>query len=172
MLNKVALVGRIVRDLELKRANNGKAYLQFTVACPLGGNGDHVDFIPCVAWGKQAENMAKYLGKGCRVCVDGSIATSTKELSDGTHRRYVQVRADRVKFLDFKEGLSIKTNEKENSSHESVAQGDSSQQKEMQNVTDFMSFDMEEPEIEDQNDALMEFMRQTNALIDDEMLPF
>ena len=78
MMNKVFLVGRITRDLELRQTASGHPYVFFTVAVnrlPLP-NGERVaDFISCVAWNRQAENLSRFILKGGLVCIDGKIQT-------------------------------------------------------------------------------------------------
>ena len=63
MLNRVVLVGRMVRDPELRRTGNGTAVTSFTIAMNrnfAGQNGERqADFIPCVVWNKAAENTAR-----------------------------------------------------------------------------------------------------------------
>ena len=57
------------------------------------------DFISCVAWRKQAENIAKYCSKGSQVAVEGRIQTRNYDAQDGTKRYVTEVIADNVSFL-------------------------------------------------------------------------
>ena len=77
MLNRVVLVGRMVRDPELRRTGNGTPVASFTIAMNrnfASQNGERqADFIPCVVWNKAAENTARYCGKGSLVGVEGRL---------------------------------------------------------------------------------------------------
>ena len=76
MMNKVFLVGRITRDPELRNTANGHPYVFFTIAVNRlpQQNGERVaDFISCVAWNRQAENLSRFIRKGGLVGIDGKI---------------------------------------------------------------------------------------------------
>lgn len=97
-MNKVFLLGRVTRDIELKKAND-KSVCEFTVACPR--DRETSDFITCTAWGKTAETCAKYLGKGSQVVVSGKI-TSGKYEKDGKTVYTTKVFAEQVEFVGAK----------------------------------------------------------------------
>ena len=75
MMNKTYLIGRLTKDPELKHTANGIASLRFTLAVNrtlTSAKGEKTaDFINCIAWRTQAENMAKFLKKGSQVLVEG-----------------------------------------------------------------------------------------------------
>ena len=96
MINKSIIVGRLVRDPELKQTNSGKSVTSFTVACDRMGEG--ADFIKCVAWEKQAENLCKYQGKGDLVGIEGSIQVRKYE-HNGQNREAFEVVAHNIQFL-------------------------------------------------------------------------
>ncbi|WP_338955235.1 single-stranded DNA-binding protein [Spiroplasma endosymbiont of Polydrusus cervinus] len=98
MLNRVSLVGRLARDLELKNSVNNKPFVAFTLAVNNNFN-NQASFIPCFAWNKTAENMARYLKKGSLIALDGRLQTRTDNTS-GQMVTIVQVIADIVSFLD------------------------------------------------------------------------
>lgn len=105
MLNKVILIGRLVRDPELRYTPNGKAVANFTLAVDRGFKDketgeSQADFIRIVTWDKQAELCANNLGKGRLVAVDGSIRTGSYE-KDGQKVYTTDVQASRVVFLDW-----------------------------------------------------------------------
>ena len=104
MINRVVLVGRLTRDPELKYTTNGIANLRFTVAVNrafTNQSGERqADFISCVAWRAQAENMAKFLRKGSLIGVEGRIETGSYQAQDGTMRYTTDVIADSVQFLE------------------------------------------------------------------------
>jgi single-strand DNA-binding protein len=103
MINKVILVGRITRDPEVKMVNSETAVCNFSLACNrpyTRENGDReADFINCVAWRKQAENMGKYVRKGQLLGVEGRIQVRTYE-QDGQKRYQTEVYCDQVTFLE------------------------------------------------------------------------
>lgn len=117
MLNRVVLVGRLVKDPELRRtSSNNIPFVSFTIAvnrpftsaanrAESAGNGGNTnnttDFFPCIAWRTQAENIAKYVSKGHMVAVDGRL--QTRDYMDPTTntRRYVtEIVCDSVEFLE------------------------------------------------------------------------
>lgn len=104
MYNKVTLVGRLVRDPELRYTPSGKAVANFTLAVDRGfkdkesGEGS-ADFIKITTWDKQAETVGNILKKGRLVLVEGSIRTGSYE-KDGQKIYTTDVQASRVVFLD------------------------------------------------------------------------
>ena len=106
MLNRIVLIGRLVRDPELRYTSNGVAVSNFTLAVERNytnqqGERD-VDFIKIVTWRKLAENCAHHLGKGRLVGVDGSLQIRNRK-SEKDGRTYInpEVVADNVRFLDW-----------------------------------------------------------------------
>jgi len=104
MINRVVLVGRLTRDPELRYTTNNIANLRFTVAVNRqfsNQNGERqADFINCVAWRAQAENMARFLKKGSLIGVEGRIETGSYQGQDGQMRYTTDVIADSVQFLE------------------------------------------------------------------------
>ena len=104
MINRVVLVGRLTRDPELRYTTNNIANLRFTVAVNrqfTNQSGERqADFIGCVAWRSQAENMAKFLRKGSLIGVEGRIETGSYQAQDGQMRYTTDVIADSVQFLE------------------------------------------------------------------------
>ena len=102
-MNIVGLVGRLTKDPDVRMNQSGKSVCRFTVAVDrLSQNGNQADFISCTAFGKVAENMGRYLGKGSKVGVSGSIKTGSYENQNGQKVYTTDVWADRVDFLDSK----------------------------------------------------------------------
>lgn len=101
-MNKVILVGRITRDLELRKTQTGKSVLNFNVAVNREFNKDFADFINCVAWDQTAEFMSNYLGKGSLISVEGSITTGSYEDANGKKVFTTDVSAYRVQSLGSK----------------------------------------------------------------------
>lgn len=107
MTNAVVIVGRITRDLELKQTTNGVSNVRFSVAvnrpfAKKDGNEQQADFINCVAWRAQAENLVKYCGKGSLVAVQGSIQTGSYTDRDGKKVYTTDIMANNIQFLDTK----------------------------------------------------------------------
>lgn len=102
MVNKVMLVGRWTKDIELRYSQKGTAVAKGTIACDGNSKDDETTFIPITMFGKQAENAAQYTGKGKMAHVEGRINISKFEGKDGNMVWRTDVIADRVKFLEFK----------------------------------------------------------------------
>ncbi|KKE78303.1 single-stranded DNA-binding protein [Oceanobacillus caeni] len=104
MLNRVVLVGRLTRDPDLRYTPTGVAVANFTLAVnrPFTnqqGNRE-ADFINCVAWRRQAENLANYMKKGSMVGVDGRVQTRSYEGQDGKTVYVTEVLAESIQFLE------------------------------------------------------------------------
>lgn len=104
MLNKIAIMGRLTRDPELRRTGNGTAVTSFTLAVDRdfkGQNGEkETDFIDVVAWRNTAEFASKYFTKGRVAVVDGRLQFRDWTDRDGGKRRSAEVVADNVYFAD------------------------------------------------------------------------
>lgn len=101
-MNTVNLIGRLTKDNEMKITNSGKAVVSFTLAVNRRGAKEgeqQADFINCVAWGKVAENMSVYTGKGSLIAVTGKINTRNYENQNGQKVYVTEVLANGVTFL-------------------------------------------------------------------------
>ena len=105
-MNRAVIVGRLTRDPDLRYTSNGHAVANFTVAVnrPFKSeNGEQeADFVNCVAWRKQAENLANYMRKGSLVGVDGRIQTRSYENQEGRRVFVTEVLAEHITFLESK----------------------------------------------------------------------
>ena len=103
-MNRVVLVGRLTRDPELRSTNSGVSVASFTVAVSrtfAGQSGEReTDFINCIVFNKQAENLNRYIKKGGLVGVEGRIQTRNYTATDGTKRYVTEVVCDQVHFLE------------------------------------------------------------------------
>ena len=99
-INSVVLVGRITRDVEIRKTTSGLSVAQFTVAVD-NGKDKPADFINCVAWRQAAEFLGQYAGKGDLVGVAGRITTRNYE-RDGQKVYVTEITADRVEILAHK----------------------------------------------------------------------
>lgn len=104
MLNRVVLSGRLTRDPELRYTPNGVAVANFNIAVNRAfSNADgnrEADFIDCVAWKKNAENLANFMRKGNQIGVDGRLQTRRYEDKDGKMVYVTEVVAEQVAFLE------------------------------------------------------------------------
>ena len=100
MLNKVVLMGRLTKDVELRVSQqSGKSVATFTVAVDSGyGDNKKADFINCVAWGKTAEFVSNWFKKGEMIALAGRISTRTYEGADGRKNYVTEVIANEVTF--------------------------------------------------------------------------
>lgn len=102
-MNKVFLIGNLVRDPEVRTTQSGISVCNFTVAVNRRfkkENGEQeTDFLNVIAWRQLAELCGKYLAKGRKVAVTGSIQTRTYEAKDGSKRTAWDIVADEVEFL-------------------------------------------------------------------------
>ena len=103
MINKVVLVGRLTKDVELKKTASNTSVVSFTLACNrrfanANNNGPTADFINCVAWRQSADFLARYASKGAIVGVEGSIQTRNYDGANG--KVYVtEVVCDNVQLI-------------------------------------------------------------------------
>ena len=112
MANIVVLTGRLVADAELRYLENNNAVARFTLAVDKGLSKEKrqemeakgqptADFINCQAWGKMAESLVKYSGKGLRVLINGRIQTGSYE-KDGQRIYTTDVTANNIEYIDWK----------------------------------------------------------------------
>ena len=102
-MNKVILSGRLTRDAEVRTTNEGLAIARFTMAVDRGKkNGEsQTDFIGCIAFGKTAELIEKYVNKGSKILVEGSWQTGSYE-KDGKKVYTNDCVVNQVEFLEKK----------------------------------------------------------------------
>ncbi len=115
MMNRVVLVGRLTKDIDLRYTPNGVAVANFTLAVnrPFKSQDgeQQADFVQVQVWRKPAENAANYLKKGSLCGVDGRIQTRNFEGQDGKRVYVTEVVADSVQFLEPKSsGQSTQSN--------------------------------------------------------------
>lgn len=105
MINKVVLVGRLVRDPELKKSAGGYSVCNFTIACDRRSSGQNkqADFINCIIWRQGADFLTQYGAKGMLTGLTGSI--QTRSYTDNTGRTvYVtEVLCDEIRLLEYKD---------------------------------------------------------------------
>ena len=104
-MNRVELIGRMVRDPELKSTQNGTSVLSFTIAVDRriskekAGDGPTADFIDCVAWRQTAELIDKYVHKGDQIGIEGRIQKRDYTDKDGKKVYVTEVTVDSVDLI-------------------------------------------------------------------------
>lgn len=101
MANSVILTGRITKDLELKRAGQTQV-TNFSMAVDNPFKKDDASFFDIVAFGKTAELLNNYCGKGSKILIEGNLKQDRFQDKEGNNRSVVRVIANRVEFLDSK----------------------------------------------------------------------
>ena len=106
MLNHAIIVGRIVRNPELKKTDSGKKVANITLAVPRSFKNEKgeydADFIDCVLWKGIAESTTEYCKKGDLVAVKGHLQTRNYETDASEKRHVVELIAEKVTFLSSK----------------------------------------------------------------------
>src|SRR5829696_1154819 len=106
-LNVVAITGRLAADPELHSTGNGTDVTTLRIAVGRmkrqGEQRPGADFVDVVVWGEQAKHAGRYLAKGRRVAIKGRLQQRTWTTPDGANRSRLQVVADQVQFLDYKD---------------------------------------------------------------------
>ncbi|MDP4467978.1 single-stranded DNA-binding protein [Staphylococcus hyicus] len=109
MLNRVVLVGRLTKDPEFRTTPSGVDVSTFTLAVNRNFKSkdgeQQADFINCVVFRKQAENVKNYLSKGSLAGVDGRLQSRSYENKEGQRVYVTEVVCDSVQFLEPKNNL-------------------------------------------------------------------
>ena len=98
MLNKAILNGRLTKAPELKQTNSGKSVCSFTIAVDRSRDREKTDFIPIVAWGKTAEFVNQWFGKGDLITIVGRIEVRNYEDKNVNKRTATEIIAEEVLF--------------------------------------------------------------------------
>ena len=104
-MNKVMLIGRLVRDPDIKTSQSGVAVARYTLAVDRRFKKDGeqtADFIGCIAFGKTAEFVEKYFAKGIKIAVVGRIQTGSYENKDGQKVYTTDVVVEENEFTESK----------------------------------------------------------------------
>ena len=106
MLNHSVIMGRFVRDPELRRTNSGKAVVSFTLAVDKPGKDNGASFIPFVAWEKTGEFIDNYFAKGSAIIVESRVESREYETKDGQKRTVIELVVQQAHFCGKKEEKS------------------------------------------------------------------
>ena len=106
-LNRVALIGRLTRDPELRNTPTGTAVVNFSIAnnrsyAVQGEKKEDVSFIDCIAWSKLGEIIAEYCKKGQKIAIEGRLQQRSWDDTDGKKRSKTEVVIDNFQFLSAK----------------------------------------------------------------------
>jgi len=99
-INRVLLLGRITKDLEVRQSQSGTAVLRFSVAVdrPQKNGEKSADFISCIAFGQTAEFIGRYFGKGRMIAIEGNIKTGSYQNKNGETVYTTDVIVERTSF--------------------------------------------------------------------------
>lgn len=130
-MNRIILLGRLVKDPDVKVTTSGKTVCTFTLAVdrPFSGKDGkrEADFINIQTWNKTAELIGNYVSKGQRLLVDGRLQIRSYDGKDGQKHYATEVVADRVEFIERKEKDAHTPNSGAGSGFESMGQDVTSQ---------------------------------------------
>ncbi|HBE72579.1 MAG TPA: single-stranded DNA-binding protein [candidate division Zixibacteria bacterium] len=105
-LNRAFLIGRLTKDPDVRQTTNGTPVANFSIAInrrfrsPTGEIKEETTYVGIVAWQKLADLCRQYLAKGRAVLVEGKLQNRSWETEDGQKRSTLEVRADRIEFLE------------------------------------------------------------------------
>ena len=124
MLNVVAIMGRLVRDPELRQTQGGKDVASFTVACNRNRKDAPADFIPVTAWDNTAQFVCRYFQKGSLIAVDGRLQSRQYQDKAGNNRTAIEIVANNVNFAGGKQDSGETRNTSKPSADETALDGD------------------------------------------------
>lgn len=111
-MNQIILTGRLTRDAELRYTQSNKPVANFTLAVNRIGQ-EESDFINCVVWNGQAENLCKYQGKGSLILVSGSLRTDKYQDNEGNTKYRTYVLANNIEYLESKKSKEKETTQEQ-----------------------------------------------------------
>lgn len=103
-LNRVVLIGRLVKDPELRHTQNGQSIANFSIAnnrsySVSGERREFTSFFNCIAWGKLGEIIVQFCKKGKQIAVDGRLQQRSWEDQNGNKRSTVEIVVENFQFL-------------------------------------------------------------------------
>jgi hypothetical protein len=115
-MNKIILIGRLTKDIEIRYTQNQKEVGSFDLAVNRNyknSNGGHdTDFFKCIAWGNLAKIIQTYTSKGYQIAIEGRVENRTYQANDGTNRYVTEVVVEGMQLLDSKRNYA-KTEQEE-----------------------------------------------------------
>lgn len=114
-MNKIILIGRMSKDIEIRYTQNQKEVGNFDLAVNRNyknANGEYdTDFFKCIAWGNLAKTIQTYTSKGSQIAIEGRIENRRYQAQDGTNRYVTEVVVEGVHLIDFKKNETATTDE-------------------------------------------------------------
>lgn len=114
-MNKIILVGRMTKDIEIRYTQNQKEVGSFDLAVNRNyknANGEYdTDFFKCIAWGNLAKTIQTYTSKSSQIAIEGRVENRTYQANDGTNRYVTEVVVEGVHLIDFKKNETATTDE-------------------------------------------------------------
>lgn len=98
-MNHLTIIGNLTRDPEMKATRDGRELCQFTIAVARRKDRETSDFFRVTAWGELGKNCHRFLAKGKKVAVTGSVSASAYSANNGEIRASLDVFAEQVEFL-------------------------------------------------------------------------
>lgn len=112
-MNKIILVGRMTKDIEIRYTQNQKEVGNFDLAVNRNyknANGEYdTDFFKCIAWGNLAKTIQTYTSKGSQIAIEGRVENRTYQANDGTNRYVTEVVVEGVHLIDFNKNETATT---------------------------------------------------------------
>ncbi len=148
MINSVVLVGRLTRDVEIRKTQSNLSVTSFSLAVDnrtKDANGNKTtSFISCTAWRQSAEILAKYCHKGSLIGVEGTLQQRSYDRKDGTKANVLEVVVDRIALLESKSASNSRAQSTDNVDFESmpIDEPDNSEEK-----TDITSSDLTDDDL-------------------------
>ena len=109
-MDKIFIIGRITKDLELKQTSTGKDVVSYTLAVPI--NKDLTEFINCTTFGEFAKTLCTYCSKGDLIAIEGQLRTNQYVDNNNIKHTNYYVLTDKVMFLSTKKKTENKSIEK------------------------------------------------------------
>lgn len=110
MLNNITIMGRLVKDPDVRKTTSGKSVCTFTIANerPKQNDSEKVtDFLDVTVWNNTAEFVGKYFTKGKPIIATGRLQTRTWKDDDGKNRKEYVIMASQVEFVPIEKGASV-----------------------------------------------------------------
>ena len=146
MINSVVLVGRLTRDVEIRKTQSNLSVTSFSLAVDnrtKDANGNKTtSFISCTAWRQSAEILAKYCHKGSLIGVEGTLQQRSYDKKDGTKANVLEVVVDRIALLESKSASNSRAQNNDDFGAMPIDEPDNSEEK-----TDITSSDLTDDDL-------------------------
>ena len=114
-MNKIILIGRMTKDIEIRYTQNQKEVGSFDLVVNRNyknANGEYdTDFFKCIAWGNLAKTIQTYTSKGSQIGIEGRVENRTYQAQDGTNRYVTEVVVEGMQLLDSKKNNTTNNQE-------------------------------------------------------------